>query len=444
MSQMPPKSRVSSGIPWWLWLMMISFTGIVILNSASSFISEDPEKLFSEAVASYEKKNEQPIGPIIKKLEAFPEYAGQVELLKGLEQLSLSRPLKAVPFLENASKDPKTEQLALLGLGDLYARVGELPKAVELLGRLLEKQPENAQARNLYCLILDQVGAYEALISALKDGVDKGYTESAANTNAKLGETVMALERYDEAAGYLEVALKEETVARTQADLALKLVRCLLKSGQAEKLLSFVDRVERQEDREAHRGLALLSLGRNDEAAAAAEKIGSGSEYEVVVQSLRARLAMLGDKATAKQMVARLEPLQLTMPRNIEFYEVMVDLAKAADMSDTAVVFQDNIHQLSAIRDEYRALRDRIIADQTDSQGRMRAGDLAAELGDTAQADKWYRAAQSIDPALQGVVKGKLESLFGIRPPLVQLNRINLVGFETLMDSIADGVDALP
>ncbi|MFN8707376.1 MAG: hypothetical protein ACK50J_11895, partial [Planctomyces sp.] len=88
--------------------------------------------------------------------------------------------------------------------------------------------------------------------------------------------------------------------------------------------------------------------------------------------------------------------------------------------------------------------RDRIIADQTDSQGRMRAGDLAAELGDTAQADKWYRAAQSIDPALQGQVKGKLESLFGILPPLVQLNRINLVGFETLMDSIADGVDAMP
>ena len=102
----PSPTRVSEGLPWWLWLFLVVFGVFVVTTLVRKAIPEDPRVYVQEGMAALESGDVATIERSVQKLKDFPEHAAEQNLLEGMLYLGKSRPLLAIPFLQHASKDP--------------------------------------------------------------------------------------------------------------------------------------------------------------------------------------------------------------------------------------------------------------------------------------------------------------------------------------------------
>jgi tetratricopeptide (TPR) repeat protein len=134
------------------------------------------------------------IGPSPPKFPPPAETADPYE--RGLEHVKAGRMIEAIPALEEASCDPRTQFQAAVELGRLYIGLGELQAGVEWLDRAAEKAP--ATPEEGFALLYD-----------LADALDR------------LGQTARALalliELDADSGGYRDVRARIEYLARTQA-----------------------------------------------------------------------------------------------------------------------------------------------------------------------------------------------------------------------------------
>ena len=443
MPQAPPKPRVSGGIPWWIWLLLVIVTGSVVTSGIIRMIPEDPEKLYQDGLAAFDQAGGAGLGALIQRLDRFPEYASRVQILKGYEQIATARPLKAIPFFEKVKDDPLTRQKALSGLGMVYRRVDDRKQAAEYLRLAIQENPDDRNARGSLSALLDEAHALELLTAELREIIDRKLATSPAIVLRQRGKSLFELDRYEEAAVDFEEALKAEVDKRSKAEITEELVRCLQLSGQFEKSLTLVDEIAANINREGHRTAALLELGRIDEAKAALDKALPGAEMNAEIQILRCKWLLTQPKETAAAAMHDIEQTLIGAPRNLDLYRAALELARHLNRDQDSELFAENVRQLELLQESYKSQRDLAARNLDDARGRIAAGDLAAELGDIVAAQKWYAAAEKVDPVLRPEISTKNQLLYSNKAPLIAPDRINLYGFEAMLRTIMEGVDAL-
>lgn len=432
MAQSSPKSRVKSGIPWWLWLLMLIVGGGVLIAVAVRAVPEDPEQFYEEALAGFDNNDHKTLLRGIEKLEGRPEYAAHYDLLKGLDLIAVSRPLKAIPLLESAAKEPKVRARALTALGRALFRGSRHVEATDVLRKAIA---EDKAALTNYGVLSNQLYELGAFDEALKvaEVLTKEGGKTAAGAHAVRGAMLKDLERYAEAAVEFEAALEADPVNPGNGEIATKLVTCLVASGNPARAKEFLDAADASAEKEIARIECMLNDGQVEEAVKVLEPAlqggegGPGAPVDPRIQLVYGKVMMQRGKSRAEEVLVRLQTLALGLPRDEQLYRVAADVARVAEQNEEADLYEQNYDALQKIRKEYVAVRDSVITNCTDGPGRLKCGDLAAEIGKYEVARFWYNTAERVDPKLAPEASARISALYVLRPELVSLGRFKAV-----------------
>ena len=172
MSQKPtaknlPRPRVASGVPWWLWGILVIVGGGILASLVVKLTPADPAKAFTEGLAAAESGNFEKLKECRAVLNSFPAYESQQKFLDGMTALGNARPLNAIPLLEAASENADLKKKALQYLGMAHVQADERAKAITVFESIL-KDDENAHAaRNSLAMILNDIFALEEAVKHL-------------------------------------------------------------------------------------------------------------------------------------------------------------------------------------------------------------------------------------------------------------------------------------
>jgi len=411
-------TRVSGGVPWWLWLILIVFGGGIAFTLVNRLIPEDPDQIFQEGLTAYQANDVEKLESTIKTLKKYPDHAAERQLLEGMLLFGRSKPLLAVPMFQTAAKEPKLRIKALTMLGSAYMRSNMAAECIEALETALQEDPDADDARLTLCVVLNGMFSWDEAQKHLAILKDRKYKPEVVCK--LLGDIYAELGRPAEAATEYEEALKANPIDPTNSLKASAMVRCRLQTGD----LSGLDEILPSLDSAAVRDtvLAMLQMEKNDPekgltilAATLHEnpaEPNANLAYAMIMEKI-------GTKEKAIEAIAGLQQPLSIQTRNRRLLEVVVSLAKIAGDEKLAQVAQQNVDQLTTLESEFSAKLDEVIKTQDDAQARLDLGDMAVAIGRFELAGTIYRSILYIDKSQASAIEDRIKASHQIQPMLV-------------------------
>ena len=417
MSQKPaPKTiarpRVSSGIPWWIWVLLLIVGGGIGFSLLQKSIPDDPAVLFADAITAFDKQEPMVIQENLQKLKAYPNFVGQQNLLDGMLLLSSSRPLKAIPVLQEASTEQAVRPKALFYLGMAYAQAENPLLAISTFESAI-KDDENAHnSRQSLALLLQDLMAWNESMVHLTFLAEKEY--KPGQTLKTRGEMRFELGQYKEAADDLEAAIKADKTDPTNSVKADRLVQCLTRMGELSRAEEYAGLLDRPDARERLVAEKLFADGKTTELMQSLERIRRESPTDARAALLMGK-AMLKESSAEKAAVALviIRPILVNGLRNPELYQVAAELGRKVEDETFANLAQQNADRLTELNKEYDEALVAVIGTREGFDVRLRLAELAIETGRFELAGKVTDSMLRSDP-------DKGEQVFAVRQRLFE------------------------
>jgi tetratricopeptide (TPR) repeat protein len=337
---------------------------------------------------------------------------GTEALFQGEQNLANERYQKSREAYEKALDMDADTFLIGTNLSQLYLDVGELEKAEALLRQTLVDYPDDANLYNILGIILYQGGRLDEARIAFQTAKEK----DPAYPYAWAGEALIDLQRKDYATardGYLEALRLGLDRDYVRHNLGL----CYLELNQPEQALEQFDAVIAMETHQAdaarrQRAIALVYLGRDEEALALWDEVGAeadASEYVGMGQAYYFR----GDLEQAEAYYRQATEADPNDPSGYtELGLVMEDLGRveeaialhqqAIEADPTAPEPYVNLASaliaqgdIEGAEDAYRRA---IEADPNLPEGHVGLGEILSYKGDSAGARAEFETALALDP----------------------------------------------
>ena len=427
MPESSPRPRVKSGIPWFVWLLMILVGGGVVIGLFASLMPVDPEKSFKDALAAYESKNSELFSSASKTVQSVAGYEKHTELLQGLDLLGKARPLKAVPLFESAAENPDLRTMALSYQALAMSRGEQRTAAIDVLQEAISSDPENPVPHGILGGILYELGAFQKAIPELLFTVEHSSNSEAAAAHSLRAGMLSDLDRFEEAAVEYEEALTRNPANPSNGMLGLKLLQCLNKSGQFEKTLKMIETADSSPQRDAIRAKALLEVEGSEEALKFIKTAFQGEQQDSSLYTAYAEAMKSQPKEDIEKALPKLRQAMLRLSRDPDYFAAMAEVLKIAEANEEAALYEKNALQLQDSLSQYRQVRASVITNHTNATDRVRAGQLAGECGLYEQAQLWLTTAKRIDPSLQKTVTDELQKLMTLQPELVSLGEYRVM-----------------
>lgn len=407
--------RVKSGIPWWLWLLMTVVSGGVIGAVVVSLIPVDAEAIYRDALVAYDSGEFSKVCRAAVELEQFPDYADKCRLVQGLELISHERPLKAVPLLKEAARNPEIRPLALAYAGQALMKSGEFLKAIEPLTSAIEADDTVSTSRVVLSNLLYELGAFDESLRVSAALLDRSIPELAATRRIR-ARIFEELGQYADAAAELQAVMELDHTDPSRGRTALLLMKNLNRTGDFSRSLEYAGIAEPPAQREAARAEALLGLGRIEEAVVAVQKAhdataslreapgGVGTEAVYDTRLALGRLALKIGKEKAVEILPGLREGLRERARDVNYHRMIADVAALAELPEEAKKYADTHERLNAVQDLYIALRAQVTSSRSDVEGRIRLAELAADLGHFEKSEFWYQAAEKVDQTMKSEI----------------------------------------
>ena len=261
---LPPPTRVSNGIPWWLWLVIGGFGLFVGVTVLQKTIPEDPKLLVQEGFDALSNGNVAVVERNVVKLRQYPEHAADTKLLEGMLYIGKSKPLLAVPLLREAADDPQLRVKALTQLGSALTRSRQRLEAIEVFETVLKEDESADDARlNLAFLYKDMISWDTSLQHLL---VLKEHGHSLGAVHQMLAEIYFEMGKFDEAAAEYKAAIEAEPASPANSQKASRFISSKIASGNLEGIEEFASMVDGPGVRAAAEAPVLAQKGDTDEA----------------------------------------------------------------------------------------------------------------------------------------------------------------------------------
>lgn len=130
----------------------------------------------------------------------------QLDLMEGTLLLAEQRPVKALAMFKKVELEAGNQPQLKLRLANAYFQLNKFKEAVVVLEQALENDPEEAASWYLLGVCRFSLGQYDAAVDALLQSLGLQYYFPPAHYY--LAESLMAMERYEEAAQAFETCLK--------------------------------------------------------------------------------------------------------------------------------------------------------------------------------------------------------------------------------------------
>jgi len=392
MSQKPTpqkivRSRVSSGIPWWIWGLLLLIGGGIVTSLFVRSIPEDPAKIFADALAAAEKRDGEALQANFAKLKEFPDYASQIKLLEGMTLLGRSRPLAAIPILEKAAEDKAIRDKALMYLGTAYGQAENWKKANEVFERILAEDENAHSARQNLALILTESFAWDEALVQLNMLIEKDF--KPAQIRKMRADIYFDQKKYKEAADDLQASLEADKTDPTNSVKADKLVRCLSKLGEFERAEKFLSSLDQSSSLDALRAEKFLAEDNLAGVLSAVQSVRRESPNEPRVNRAfgRAMLKMNSSEKSREALVTLKNVIQVAS-RDLELYQIVVELARSAGNEELAQLAQQNVDQLTELHRQYDETLAAVTKTREGFDIRLKLAELAANTGQFEMASR--------------------------------------------------------
>lgn len=138
--------------------------------------------------------------------ELMDRESPQLDLLEGTLLLSEQRPLKALELFKKVENEAGDQPQLRLKLANAYFQLNKFKEAEALLQLALEADEEEVGAWYLIGLCYFKMGEYENAVDCLLHAVGLQYYQPV--THFYIGESLLAMQKYEEAATAFEVCLR--------------------------------------------------------------------------------------------------------------------------------------------------------------------------------------------------------------------------------------------
>lgn len=417
---LPPPTRVSNGIPWWLWLVIGGFGLFVGVTVLQKTIPEDPKLLVQEGFDALSNGNVAVVERNVVKLRQYPEHAADTKLLEGMLYIGKSKPLLAVPLLREAADDPQLRVKALTQLGSALTRSRQRLEAIEVFETVLKEDESADDARlNLAFLYKDMISWDTSLQHLL---VLKEHGHSLGAVHQMLGEIYFEMGKFDEAAAEYKAAIEAEPASPANSQKASRFISSKIASGNLEGIEEFASMVDGPGVRAAAEALVLAQKGDTDEALSSLDHALHEAPNDVTSNLAYAKImSELNSKERAIEALSALQEPAKYMTRNLKLFEYVAKLAVAAEKTDLALTAYKNVEQLKDLESQFASKLSEVIQTRDNAQSRIELGDLARDVGRLETARSLYVGATNLDKSLEAMVEEKVNSLYVPLPVLVEM-----------------------
>ncbi|MEJ7592103.1 MAG: tetratricopeptide repeat protein [Planctomycetaceae bacterium] len=415
----PAPTRVSGGIPWWLWLFLVVFGVFVITTLVRKAIPDDPRLYVQGGFAALESGDIATVERSVQKLKDFPEHAAEQKLLEGMLYLGKSRPLLAIPFLQDASKEPTIRIKALTQLGNAYVRSRQRVECIEAYETVLKEDETADEARLSLVYVLKEMISWEEAMKHLSTLAERKFKPGVvhqlmADIHADMGQ-------YAQAAAEYEAALIADPADPTNSTKASRLVTARMETGQLDGIEEFLQGIDAAGVRESARALALAAKNETKQALSALEQALHENPNDVTANLTYGKImAGIGSKEKAIEALTSLQRQVSIHTRNLKLFEVVAKLATIAEEEELAASALLNVDQLKDLESQFSMRLSEVVKTREGTQARIELGDLAAEIGRFELAPI-YQGIATFDRTLESVIDGKVRLLYQSKPPLVPL-----------------------
>lgn len=413
-----PRPRVASGIPWWIWGVLLIVAGIVGWAVVIKAVPVNPDEVFANAVAAAEGGDARGLEQGIAALKAFPDRRSQQSLLEAMLHTGRSRPLKAVPLLQEAARDEKLKVKALSLLGSCYASASNRKQALLTLEEAVAVDEHADDARlNIVRLLTTNLSWDEALAQSEFLIAHKARLPEALNLRADI---FYERGQYAEAADAYQASIEANIHDPSNGTKVNQLLKCLSELGEHERAERFIDGTDSQAIRECMRAEALLAEGKVKEATTALEVIRVENPNDPWMTRIYGK-AMLTYQTPEKaaEGVAVLRPVASIFTRDMELYEVFAQLAAAAGETELAALLTQNVDQMNALHQEVAQQLAEVTKTRDDEEARIKLAHAAAAAGRFDLSRKAWEALMSYFPEREGEFMAEMMQMIVTPPPLV-------------------------
>lgn len=420
---LPPPTRVSNGVPWWLWLVIGGFGLFVGVTVIQKSIPEDPKLFVQEGLDALAKGDVVVVERSVENLRKYPEHAADMKLIEGMMYIGKSKPLLAVPLLQEAANDPKLRLKALTQLGSAFTRSRQRLEAIEVFETVLKEDESADDARlNLAYLFKDMISWDIALQHLL---VLKEHEHQLGAVHQMLGDIYFDMGKFADAATEYKAAVDAEPTSPANSQKASRFLKCRLETGDFEGVEEFISLVDSPGIRDSVRALILAQKGETAEALSTLEHVLREAPNDMTANIANAQImAGLDSKEKAIEALKNLREPASYMTRSLKMFESVAKLGATAERPELAITAQKNADQLRDLESQFAAKLSEVIKTHDDAQSRMDLGDLAAASGHTEVARTMYLGATYIDKSLEAKADGKIEALYRPLPILVPLMQL--------------------
>jgi tetratricopeptide (TPR) repeat protein len=323
--QVPPPTRVSNGVPWWLWLVIGGFGVFVGITVVKKAIPDDPKLLAQEGFAALEKGDVAAVERSIEKLKQYPEHAAEVKLMEGMMYIGKSKPLLAVPLLREAADDQSLRTKAMVQLGSALTRSRQRLEAIEVFEAVLKEDDSADDARmNLAFLYKDMVSWETALEHLL---VLKEHGHQLGGVHQMLADIYFDMGKFADAATEYKAAIEAEPTSPANSQKAARLMKCAIETGDFEGVDEFTALVDSEGIRDSVRALKLAQKGETEEALSALEHVLQEIPNDTTANVTHAQiLAGLDSKERAIEGLTLLREPASYMTRSLKMFEAVAKL----------------------------------------------------------------------------------------------------------------------
>lgn len=421
-SKAPVPRRVSSGLPWWIWVIGVGFALLLLAIIVPRLFPTDPQVIFDDAMVLLESQTPDVarLTDDVEKLKEYPDWAGHVKYLEARMAVGRNMPLKAIPLLVEAMKSEKIRGQSGLLLGRAYGTAGKFEQAISTLESVLDDPEIGDEARYIAASILSNGLAYNESLAHIKVLKEKGH--KPVQVNQLEGDILVDFGRYEEAAAAYKKSLDESGDSPAVGELADRYLQCLVRLGKITEADEYVDMIEDPTRGSKFQALSLLGKGKVTEAL-------------TVIDSARRDMPLSGEGAViaAKVNLAEknVEKIKAELPalvnavgqmsRNREAFETLAAAAEKIGNAELANSARKNAEQLLEIENEMRTLLQSVVNNRNDVEGRLKVASLAIQCGQFDFAKRILESLSRFYPEAESKANAIMPDLMVVSKPLVPL-----------------------
>lgn len=393
------QSKVSSGPPIWLWLILVPVTLAVIGGVIVSSIPPDLDKVYAEAKEllidpnrseEFEKK--------MRLLEADPAYADHVSMLRGRIALAQNREPMALKFFSRVAEGSSLESEAAQRSGDAHRRAGDFEKAVGAYRLGLEKDTgDGLKSRMNLASLYFMAGGIDLAMDQLNQNIE---IDSAHEPSRILRAKIRIFrDEFETAREDFEAVLDSPgKFSSSPPDFVAEYFKCLVQLDDVAKL---------EEVAKAHLGTisdqkikssVLCKLGAYRDAMVALQSM-EGPESQSAA-SKAAKLELLLSEGNLNEAKLLAKELITLVPRDITTMKLAAKTFEASGETRLQKIAEENVDQLLDLKRQLRAAIDEVSGNITDGPGRAKVAKLFGEMTDFRQMDSWFQVAVMLDNSL--------------------------------------------